>query len=297
LAIDDSSPSLQISSPKMRSSSRLIVLALAALLTACAPHSGTEAQRMASFKRYESAKIGDQSAWDYLLTRTAWVTAGKNLEARLAPGTKGTHFNVRLRMNSKSLRFGSATAIDRRGYFLTAAHNLDGPVCYVAFYKRGIRLLPADVVWRGNENRGEPDVAIIRVPETLAWVFPWASIPGRGTGTLSAGLDIGPKLHFQISGIGGSLTRAAQRHRRGSIPWTIVMHDTPLHHGDSGGPLITQEGGLLGINTEAYAVDVFSLPKIRQSSAAHRPDPNLIRRLIEEDVASRRAHKSPGARH
>jgi hypothetical protein len=125
------------------------------------------------------------------------------------------------------------------------------------------------------------------VNEALEVVFPWAPEPRRGDPALSAGLNSGRRFKFQIVGFAGSVLRVDKPFRT-SDRHVLIMHETPLHPGDSGGPLVTPDGRLLGINTEIYPFDFFRLPRFAQSAAAQRPDPEFIRRKIEEDVARQR---------
>src|SRR5580658_2089603 len=71
-------------------------------------------------------------------------------------------------------------------------------------------------------------------------------------------------------------------------------HNAPLHPGDSGGPVVSTDGGLGGINADAVIGRPrwlsFSVETL--SSAAERPDLEWLRQLIEQDAAAQSGAKT-----
>jgi hypothetical protein len=61
---------------------------------------------------------------------------------------------------------------------------------------------------------------------------------------------------------------------------TTVYHDAPLQRGNSGGPLVTSDGRLLGINTQIQ-LSIFQLHPL---GLAQRPDPGWIQKVIDADA-------------
>src|SRR5437016_584014 len=99
------------------------------LLTATAPLflagclQGTIRERTASFSHYTATKIGHETTKDFLTSRTAFLMTGHHLTITQSATN---HENFTYHALNGNFDFGSATAIDRRGYFLTAAHCVGG---------------------------------------------------------------------------------------------------------------------------------------------------------------------------
>src|SRR5215510_1121496 len=103
------------------------LVAILCLCCAGCVHLRTPAERDASFSPYIDAKVGQEILGQYLFDRAVILLSGKRFEvldtnAATLTYTNGSH--------------GIATAIDRRGYFLTAAHVVKGPV-WLAFPGEG----------------------------------------------------------------------------------------------------------------------------------------------------------------
>src|SRR5881394_3544670 len=63
------------------------------------------------------SKVGEVDLWEYLIARSGLLVEAEGLESTTA-GTNSIHFTTA----NGSRGYGTATAIDQRGYFLTAAH-------------------------------------------------------------------------------------------------------------------------------------------------------------------------------
>jgi S1-C subfamily serine protease len=229
-----------------------------------------------------------------VLRRSALVFEGDQLSFSTNPRNVGTNSPF-FRVNGTILGIGSATAIDRRGYFLTAAHCVQkGPFLLVFFDKGQTQARPARVVWRGDESKKQPDLALLQVPFPLQNVFEWTptltngeSIVATGINVSSGRLDIGQCMAGKILSLdAGSET---------VLPHYIcISHDAPLHPGDSGGPLASTDGRLVGINSDAVLGRPrwlsFSVETL--SSDAERPDLEWLRQLIEQDTAAQSGPKT-----
>ena len=69
-----------------------------------------------------------------------------------------------------------------------------------------------------------------------------------------------------------------------------IRHDAPFRPGDSGGPLFTTDGKLVGINYAAR-FSPFTLKYLAGESI--RPDPRFIAKLIEEHREKSRKQAAP----
>jgi S1-C subfamily serine protease len=179
---------------------------------------------------------------------------------------------------------GSATPITADGYFLTADHvlaRMDGREIYV-IYGGGGPLKPhqARVVWRSEGA----DLALLHVPVSTPLHYQFTT-PSRwlpiGTPVMHGGIATG--FNSDPGKLGtplppeGPLTRT----RKFKI-------DIPLQPGDSGGPVVDAQGGLVGINS---AVE-FLVPMETAffvDSEASRPNTRVIASLIEKDRTARAA--------
>ncbi|MGH7997485.1 MAG: S1 family peptidase [Opitutaceae bacterium] len=274
----------------------LAVLLLWALPSGCAHFAPTAAERSATFGEFANARVGSEKLEDYIKRRVGFVSAGLVL-TRIAEMPGGS---LRFQGYSleKTFNIGTATAIDRRGYFLTASHVVTkGPV-YVGWLEPAVhgepvlRDCPARVVWRGDVRRGEPDIALLCVDCPLPAAFTWAAGLRRGERVISAGLDYGdekrPESDLSVTILGGVIKRAPDR---GPPPGgrITILHTTPVHEGDSGGPLADLNGRLIAVN-DGYAYVFPYLPLFHTYRAySHRPNLGWLRGRIDRDLVRRGA--------
>ena len=182
---------------------------------------------------------------------------------------------------------GTAAAIDRRGYYLTAAHVIS--TTPVAVVTHDGRMLEARVVWRGDP--AVADIALLRVPTRVDHVFEWApgmtsgeQVIGGGPTRSLSGEWVG--LSMQLETYGGSVRRIFQD-RAAPVELTI-RSSTPLLSGDSGGPLVNANGQLLGITARSdltvHLFEVWKLGRKDYVGEAERPDLVWLRTLIADDA-------------
>ncbi len=218
--------------------------------------------------------------------RSAFVISGSDLKSETA--NDGS-----LRLNTATgLRpsFAAATAIDTRGYYLTAAH---------ATHEKDILLIPLDgslatpvparVVWRGNASLHQ-DLAVLYVPIEVTNVFQWLDSEVKigdpvyliGASSLTGG-TASPLLFAGV-------VRGRSEPKANSESPVVIAHDAPGKPGDSGGPLVSRNGQLLGITTGgkrflSIGSLKFYLPFLRPLSEAQRPNVADIQKIIEADQA------------
>ncbi|MGO8678994.1 MAG: serine protease [Limisphaerales bacterium] len=264
------------------------------LLTFCflsggCEHYNTPAIRDASFLPYAGAKVGQVSLREFLSARSAVVFEGDQLSVT-ASGTnhgtvKGTIFGI-----------GSAAAIDRRGYFLTAAHCVQkGPSFLLLFFDKGKpQARPARVVWRGDVSKKQPDLALLQVPFPLQDVFEWTPTFTNGEPIVAAGATPGPDHVINRQCMAGKILRLDTGSETVLPHYTCISHDAPLTFGDSGGPLASTDGRLVGINSDAVIGRPrwLSLSVETLSTDAERPDLEWLRQLIQQDAAAQSGAKT-----
>jgi S1-C subfamily serine protease len=254
--------------------------ALAAAGPACAVKARPPVQeRIESARTLDGRQLRGQPALEFMRARSAVV---------LADPASGTQPG---RIAFTSL--GTAAAIDRRGYFVTAAHVLStaSPALVLDAPARVVR---ARVVWRGDPGRKQPDLALVHVPLALDGAFEWAPdvVPGAGvvgagpTRTTAPAADRQP-LTLALSIFAGTIHNASfeGRDRR----WQIVSASAPSVPGDSGGPLVNLAGRLVGVITGArwtfgFARSWTLLQPRTTGTLAVRPDLEWLRPIIDADA-------------
>ncbi len=264
-------------------------LALGGGFSAGCSHAITPQERRASFAANAATQIDGQPAGAYLLARTAILVGGVQVSPVVS--TDGAPEKIKVGVQERDrLGFGSATAIDARGYLLTAAHCVTTEPVYLFFgdHRTTGRFEHARVVWRGDPDKREADVAILRIPHRLDAVLGWSGDFKTGDGVLAAGLDYDEASNFETGCVAGTVTKIDRR-ASAAPAFEFVYHETPLHGGDSGGPLTTTDGKLIGINTGAGSLRIGPFRWL--VARAERPDVAWLRRVIEDDYAKSAAEK------
>lgn len=224
-------------------------------------HAITPAERRASFQPYAQARIGSAVASDFLLRRTALLV-------------------------NEGGGVGSATAVDARGYFLTAAHCVGKDSVRLVLLRdtRRSAVVPARVVWRGDVDQGGPDLALLRTAGPIPFAFEWAPRVMEGQPVLVCGPDYeeGVERSYLMDCIAGRVT-AVGRSARSGEPIEEFRHDAPVHQGDSGGPVVALDGRLIGINYATVRLVLLPPLSVRVGVNASRPALGWLQAMIDED--------------
>jgi S1-C subfamily serine protease len=242
----------------------------------------TSAQRRASFLPYAATTIGGESLPKFLAARTALLlTADRLSVSTTSPETPG---EFTLKANGFS-DFGVATAVDSRGYFLTAAHCLGEHAPYLLIASgAGVRAEQATVVWRGDVSKHEPDLALLYVGHPVSRVFAWTADSKQGDRVFALGPDFDQPAEVAMAGLSGVILPPSEMPKM-TPAVSSTNHTAPLHHGDSGGPLTDTAGRLLGINVSMNLDPSYvNMGRLKYSEAI-RPDLVWLNDMISAHAA------------
>lgn len=285
----------------------LLLVAIAALGVSCRGVPDTDHQRAriaaflnerrpASLVFWDDKSIMGQSPPDFVADRMAIL-----LPPDIEPKIKHTILPDLIRVSidfttAKMLTIGSAVAVSTDGYFLTAAHCVEvGPRFTLISLNnsQGATAAKARVVWRGDYLKDGPDLALIQAPvrpdNTLTPTL--AANTGKPVLTCGFGSRGFPRLTYGASGGKINYLGPIQETTDGAR-WREIGHTAPMAPGDSGGPLISEAGELLGINVTVGGAAIFplGLNQIwRYHGTAIAADPDWISRLIQQDKEARKA--------
>jgi S1-C subfamily serine protease len=164
---------------------------------------------------------------------------------RLGPAVVGLHVAANTRRSGERGGSGSGVILASDGLILTNSHVVGGATRLGVTTGEG-RSLNARVV--GDDP--DTDLALVRVEEDVA--LPTAKL--GDSKTLKRGqvvIAIGNPLGFEstvTAGVVSALGRSL-RARSGRLIDDVIQTDAALNPGNSGGPLVSSRGEVIGINT------------------------------------------------
>jgi S1-C subfamily serine protease len=254
------------------------LLCLGALLLEGCAHLATPAEKQVSYQRFESVNVLGVKLSDFLQRRTAVIVSGAMPHLVSA---RDREVNLRFDpVAADGFDIGSATAVDFPGYYLTAAHCVPRrPVFLLLPSGSGATIIPARVVWSAPKD-SPFDIAIIQGNTGNTAYFTLEDPPSFAAGcdVVTAGSNglAGGRL---LESFKWTAPAAGQSPATAPTPAAIAyVHSAPLAEGDSGGPLTTSTGELIGVEVLARGILLGSTQGI-----ALRPDAAWLANVIAED--------------
>jgi hypothetical protein len=220
-----------------------VMVAAWALSPSCSPTRGASAQqKQASFAPMAGLMIGQEGVEEFARRRSVLLVAGGEISG-VSLAEDGPRLAVPPGPGPEmELAQAFAVAVSGDGYFLACAHSLEKRPVYLCAIDGEIpRIAQARVVWSGDPAAAASDLAVIHADFGSRPCFTWASPGEIDAGTDIVGWGMGP-------GAGRMTSAFSARHALG-IDASVAFHQMPICVGDSGGPVMTVSGQLVGINS------------------------------------------------
>lgn len=142
---------------------------------------------------------------------------------------------------------GSGVVFTPDGFALTNSHVVEGVDTLRVALPDG-RSMRGDVVGRDADS----DLAVLRIADESGAPLPWAAFEDSRTirvGQIAIAIGNPYGFHHSVTaGVVSALGRSL-RARSGRLMDDIIQTDASLNPGNSGGPLVTTHGRVIGINT------------------------------------------------
>jgi len=203
-------------------------------------------------------------------------SGGADFTVRMDSRTGTVHGNT----GEQPLVSGLATAIEPDGYLVTAAHILNKNIFVLGWFGDKLDLRSARVVFQ-RDKPIDADFALIKADGKSDHCAILGQRPAGGD-RVYAVVCYRNDTPMTIDFASGRVLRVMPNSHGAALD--VVESSVPLARGDSGGPLLSSNGRLIGVNALR-----------RQWSYSFYPDPELIRHLVEQDRSSRAANKTTGA--
>ncbi len=224
-----------------------------------------------SFKPFESIVIEGDQFEDFLKKRTALLISGKKVKTARK---KGERLSLTFADQEPPYSLSSATAVDERGYFLTASHCVSNePVTVIVVEGEEVRFAEARIIWKSRTT----DIALICADVKPSAVFSLSTKRlKKGSPVVIMGATKGPAA--------GTFKRQydVTEHANGrEVTIQLIRHNALVLPGDSGGPVATTDGQLLGITGRGNYIWVCCL--MIKNGVAYHLDKKQLDQFYEAD--------------
>jgi S1-C subfamily serine protease len=149
---------------------------------------------------------------------------------------------------------GFVVAADASGtYILTNKHVVDGSTAAstTVYAPDGVQHYTVAAIASGQGKTGTPDdLAVIKLPPTTLRPLAWGNAEHLQVGQTVASIGYG--LAFDLAGppsVTEGIVSALHRDLQDGFGPAWIQHQSTINHGNSGGPLISLDGDVVGVNT------------------------------------------------
>jgi S1-C subfamily serine protease len=240
----------------------------------------SDATRHASYARVQSQFTGDTEKAvraTYLVLSGGPKSEIASLTSRAGSGSGSISFT-----NFSSAERGLGIALESDGYLLTAGHVVGKTNFVMGWFDGRIDFRPARVVF-DNGLKFPNDVALLKVEGKLDDCVAFGQTPKVGDTVVEVVCYHGPKESGgEIAFAGGKVLKVMSGAPHSSL--NLLETDVPAWHGDSGGPLLSSDGRLVGIFTEFHYWWPGHTPSYW--TTCFFPDEAFVRELIAKDRSS-----------
>lgn len=250
----------------------LPTLAVACALSSCCTcRTATPEQKLASLAAIADLSIDDKPLMYFAQRRSALVIAGAPVQtAEPRNGSWALAFPPEV-PRCTQIELATAVALSRDGYFLTCAHALGRTPRFLCVSGDGeTSCAPLRVVWCGDAARTSTDFAIVHAGLEPGSVCDWADPHEVESGS--------PVVGWGMGGSFGHMTSAYISRSSRGVTSSTAYHDMPTIDGDSGGPVMTIGGKIIGINSRIKGSTSHS-----GETEIVRPDVAWMERVMESD--------------
>lgn len=152
------------------------------------------------------------------------------------------------------------------------------------------RTVVAEVIWRDDKR----DIAVIELPGAVfgPGLEPVAALPAVGQEIYAVGAPL-----QAASTVTRGIVSAASRQVVASVPVRYIQHDAAINPGSSGGPLLDDQGRIVGINARiadgsrlfvgiSYAIPAALIDRAIAGDLPPVPDMGLTMRPVDRRIAA-----------
>lgn len=142
---------------------------------------------------------------------------------------------------------GTGWVYDSAGHIITNAHVVDGATSFKVTFQNGTKV-SATLVGKDDSS----DIAVLKVDVSADQLHPLTTgssasvLPGEAVAAIGSPFGL---TETMTSGIVSAIDRTITAPNNFSIAGAIQT-DAPINHGNSGGPLLTLDGQVIGVNAQ-----------------------------------------------